>query len=284
MKQPTGFREVRYWHENGRARQWYDRRYLPARDNMQLWLKTMDFSQVHSLTIKEEVITPEGKGLYQNLPHALTGINSLSIRDRWAESYRTKLLSSSIPPALDFILEVYPRLQSLRWTESGTYSEDVFDTVLEYHDSSLKNLVWTSSEREFEPRSVPSLKQLQNLGKWTTKLQNLTIDLHRDWGDWPREELKMIAEHLPDLRILVVYLNMRNSINQTIPLQPELDASNALDMFYVLERFKEGDEFDTVIFRQGDWAEPVPKGGVSFGGDWMEGVMVNLECGMVMRN
>ncbi|KAF5667116.1 cytochrome p450 monooxygenase [Fusarium heterosporum] len=249
MKQLTGFGEIPYWHENGRALRWYNHRHLPARDNMQLRLEAMDFSQVHSFTIKEGVITPEEEGLYQDLPHTLTGIISLSVRGRWAEAYRTKTPSSSIPPALNFILEVYPRLQHLRWTES-----------------------------------VPSLKQLQNLGKWTPELQNLTIDLLRNWGDWPREELKTIAERLSDLRNLVVYLNMLNSTNQTMPLQPELDTGTAIDMFRVLSQFKVGDEFDTVMFRQGDWAEPVPIGGVSFGEDWMEGVMINVECGMVMNN
>ncbi|SPJ79292.1 uncharacterized protein FTOL_07683 [Fusarium torulosum] len=300
IKRSAGIEEFSQWHEFGMAQQWYDQRYLPTErqsmDDMQLWLEAMDFSQVHTLAIKEGHFIPlKGKGLYKDLPRALTGLECLIMRGEWKDWEVEGKGGFTMPTAKDFILGLQPYLKSLKWNEGGTCSEDTFDAVLKHHGASLKHLEWTNSEIDFHPRPVLSIEQLRGLGEWAPRLESLTIDLHRDAGDWPQEELKSIAENLPDLTTLVLYLNARDEAplqdhsyytrNRTLLLRPKLDTKAALGMFRTLRQFKAGDAFDTVEFREGDWAEPLGPVQVSFRGeDWMANVRIWVKCRMNGKN
>ncbi|KAF4958082.1 hypothetical protein FSARC_11118 [Fusarium sarcochroum] len=293
-----------HWWNSGMSQKWYDQRHLPAErrsmDNMELWVEAMDFSKVHTLSINELQMHPKGKGLYESLPPALVGLDSLSIHGRWID-WRTELekweaapgplpknkWSTSPPPrALDFILAVRPSLKSLTWVRSGTCCEDVFNRVLEYHGSSLKQLEWTNPEIDFSPRPILSLDQFRSLGKWAPELTNLTIDLQRVDEDWPGEQLKVIAETLPKLTNLVIYLNMQDeaaAINKTIytpeeqlMAKPALNTEAALDMIQTLRYSKAGDKLDTVEFRQGDW---VSSTNAIY--HWMDGKKDWVKCNML---
>lgn len=299
IKRSVGLEVFSVWQERGMAKHWYEKRYLAAErqsmDDMQLWLEAMKFSHVHTLTIKEGAfITPTGKGLYEHLPRALTGLQSLTMRGEWKDWKTERHGISNMPTAKDFILGLQSSLESLEWKEGGTCSEDAFDAVLKHHGATLKHLEWTNSEIDFHPRPVPSLAQLRGLGEWAPWLESLAIDLHRDAGDWPQEELKTIAENLPDLTTLVLYLNARDeaplqnhsyyTLNRTVLLEPRLDAEAALGMFRTLRQYKVGDTFDTVEFLEGDWAESFGGGQASFRDDWMGSVRIWFKCRMVERD
>ncbi|WZH50043.1 uncharacterized protein QYS62_011276 [Fusarium acuminatum] len=298
IRPPTGIVEFSQWQEFGLAQQWYDQRYLPtgrqSMDDIQLWLEAMDFSQVHTLAIQGVSVIPRGKGLYEHFSRALTGLQSLTIRGEWKDWEAETKGISTLPTAKNFILGLQPSLESLEWKEGGTCGEDAFDAVLKYHGATLKHFEWTNSEIDFHPRPVPSLAQLRGLGEWAPWLESLAIDLHRDAGDWPQDELKTIAENLPDLKTLVLYLNARDeapfqnhsyyTLNRTVLLEPRLDAEAALGMFRTLRQYKVGDTFDTVEFREGDWAESFGGGQISLRDDWMGSVRIWFKCRMVERD
>jgi hypothetical protein len=298
IKRSAGIVEFSQWQEFGLAQQWYDQRYLPtgrqSMDDIQLWLEAMDFSQVHTLAIQGVSVIPRGKGLYEHFSRALTGLQSLTIRGEWKDWEAETKGISTLPTAKNFILGLQPSLESLEWKEGGTCGEDAFDAVLKYHGATLKHFEWTNSEIDFHPRPVPSLAQLRGLGEWAPWLESLAIDLHRDAGDWPQDELKTIAENLPDLKTLVLYLNARDeapfqnhsyyTLNRTVLLEPRLDAEAALGMFRTLRQYKVGDTFDTVEFREGDWAESFGGGQISLRDDWMGSVRIWFKCRMVERD
>ncbi|KIL88227.1 hypothetical protein FAVG1_08306 [Fusarium avenaceum] len=283
MKQSAGIGEFSRWQEFGMAQQWFDQRYLPAErqsmDDIQLWLEAMDFSKVHTLTINEGgSVTLRGKGLYEHFPRALTGLQFLTIQGEWRNWEAERKGIYTLPTAK----KLHPGLAN------------AFDAVLKHHGATLQHLEWTNSEIDFHPRPVPSLAQLRGLGEWAPRLESLAIDLHRDAGDWPQEELKTIAENLPDLTTLVLYLNARDeapfqnhshyTLNRTVLLEPRLDEEAALGMFRTLRQYKVGDPFDTVEFREGDWAESFGGGLVLFRDDWMGGVKIWFKCRMVEKD
>ncbi|KAF9776685.1 hypothetical protein IL306_005114 [Fusarium sp. DS 682] len=288
FKYDTGLADYSIWWGHGKAQRWYDQRYMPierlSMDNMQLWLEAMDFSKVHTLSIEDTVEHPRGKGLLVDLPRALTGLENISIQGRWLD-WRTYLAeweaapgplpknkwsSSPPPPARDFILGLSPSLKNLTWTGSGTLQEDVFDSVLKHHGPSLKHLEWTNEERGYKPRPLLSDNQLQSLGTWAPGLTSLAIDLERRNGTWPQDQLKIIAETLPNLKNLVVYLNLldegllsngtSSDEKKKHAYESVMDIEQGLDLFQGLSKSKVGDKFDTVEFRQGDWAWDWPLG------------------------
>lgn len=272
--------EWRRWWSSGKAAKWYRWRRLPAeyrsKDNMELWLEAMDFSHVHTLSIKQHWDPkPKGDALFHRLPLALTSLRSLTIGGRWEEAElgslpKQKLKSPRPLRALDFIIALpASSLTNLTWIESATVDADVFDAVLQHHGQSLRQLKWINAEVEGDPRPTLSTEQLRNLGKWAPGLADLTIDLDREQEDWPREKLKTLGQSLPKLKNLTLYLNLEavNSQNDTMhpvihydfPFAPQslarplLDANGARDMFLLLQEYQHGNELETVLFREGDW-------------------------------
>ncbi|GKU05140.1 unnamed protein product [Fusarium langsethiae] len=272
------YRNERMYH--GYSKIWYYPRYTPVErrsmENIQRWLETMDFSHVHTLTIVESARTPKGKGLYQDLPRALTGLKTLEIQGQWLkyldEFYlwnehhfrrvddRLPMITSSettLPPALDFITAVNSRLESLTWTKSGPVRDELLEPVLKHHGSSLKHLECTNTELKWSGFPV---EQIRSLGRWAPGLTSLAINLDRVDGSWPWKHLKAIAENLPKLTNLTIYLNMYDETSsfeldseEFRPAKPALTKEASLDMFSILNLFKAGDKLRNVEFRQGDW-------------------------------
>lgn len=288
FKYPAGLTGYSAWNGDGIAQRWYDRRHTSivrlSMDNMQLCLDAMDFSKVHTLSIEYGNTRPEEKGLLVDLPRALTGLENLSIQGRWLNWTKhlaeweaapgplpkNKWSSSPPPPALDFILALPPTLKKLIWKESETVHEDIFNPVLKHHGTSLQHLQWTNHERGFKSRPILSEDQLRSLYKWTPGLISLTIDLERRNGALPQEELNILAETLPELRRLVVNLNLLDEkllMNNTgyedkkkHALDSILDVEEGLDLFQGLIKAKVGKNFDTVEFLQGEWTDNWPFG------------------------
>ncbi|KAM0431483.1 hypothetical protein ACHAPT_005461 [Fusarium lateritium] len=277
------------WFNSGKAAKWYRWSRLPAehrsKDNMELWLEAMDFSHVHTLSIKQHGSPkPKGNALLHRLPLALTSLRSLTIGGRWVD-WKTELemweaepgplpkqkLKPPRPPrALDFIMALpASSLTNLTWTESATVDADVFDAALRHHGPSLRQLKWINAEVERDPRPTLSTTQLRYLGSWAPELADLTIDLDRELEAWPSKKLKTLARSLPKLKELTIYLNLEdvNAQNETMHLyrhwdlpftpqslaKPLLDADGARDMFLLLQEAQSGDELETVLFREGDW-------------------------------
>ncbi|KAL4728237.1 hypothetical protein ACLX1H_004979 [Fusarium chlamydosporum] len=283
-----------------KCQRWYEQSHIPeerrSMDNIQLWLEAMDFSQVHTLTIAEYLKTPKGQGLYEELPVALTGLRTLKIEGRWIgwrvetpareascekywyedEDVGEELWSEIPSPAQNFLTAVHPKLESLTWTKSGPFRDDIFEPVLKHHGPTLKHLEWTNRESRCEPRPILSVRQIRTLGEYSPRLTNLTIDLNRVDGVWPWKHLKAIAENLPKLTSLIIYLDMQGvatsfeSISEGGPLtKPLLNKEAALEMFNVLNLFKTGDKLRSVEFRGGDWGEVF--GWVKWNGaEWLE--------------
>lgn len=281
--------EWRSWWNSGKAAKWYRWRRLPAeyrsKDNMELWLEAMDFSHVHTLSIKQHgTPKPKGNALFHHLPLALTSLRSLTIGGRWVDwktelerweaepgpQPKQKLKSPRPPRALDFIMALpASSLANFTWIESATIDAHVFDAVLQHHGPSLRQLKWINAEVERDPRPTLPTEQLKNLGEWAPGLADLTIDLDREQQDWPREKLKTLGQSLPKLQNLTIYLNLEavNGQNDTMypvahydfPFAPQslarplLDANGARDMFLLLQESQPGDELETVLFREGDW-------------------------------
>ncbi|KAL2673588.1 hypothetical protein Neosp_012030 [[Neocosmospora] mangrovei] len=291
LSYPLMFRNYEWWRwwSSGKAAKWYRWRRLPAeyrsKDNMDLWLDAMDFSHVHTLSIKQhENPKPKGDAIFHRLPLALTSLRSLTIGGRWVD-WKTELerweaepgslpkqkLKSPRPPcALDFIMALpASSLTNFTWIESATVDTDVFDAVLGHHGPSLRQLKWINAEVERDPRPTLSIEQLKNLGKWAPELTDLTIDMDREEEDWPRGKLNALGKSLPKLKNLTIYLNLEavDGQNETIhpathydfPFAPQslarplLDANGARDMFLLLQESQSGGKLETVLFREGDW-------------------------------
>jgi hypothetical protein len=282
----TSWPYVDEWCDHGRSRKWYEQRHTPPErrslDNIQRWLEAMDFSQVHTLTIAQYNKEPSGKGFYNDLPRALTGLKTLKIQGRWIlwinefeawddyryehknDLFQTKKWSEHLlPPARDFITALHPGLESLTWTNSGPLRDDVLEPVLKHHGSSLKYLEWTNPETEYDTRWTMSVEQIRTLGKWVPRLANLTIDMDRVDGVWPWKHLKAVAESLPKLTNLTIYLNMYDVASRPGPdsvedlslARPSLTKEASVDMLNILNLFKAGDKLQNVQFRQGDWRD-----------------------------
>ncbi|KAJ4266096.1 hypothetical protein NW762_004074 [Fusarium torreyae] len=261
-----------------------------SKDNMELWLDAMNFSHVHTLSIRESrgtIIKPYGNAFFQRLPERVPSLKSLAIGGRWddetaLDSWRIhrasiptpKSMASKHPKALNFILALpAASLTSFSWTESGTCNNDIFEAVLQHHGATLRELGWTNSEIDHDPRPVFSNSQLISLENLAPELTNLTIDLNRENNDWPYEKLKILAQNVPHLTNLAIYLNLEpeqqhNISEMTVgssyellkaqPLaRPLLTSDGARKMFSVLRRAQIKEKLETVIFREGDWRRPL---------------------------
>lgn len=290
------------------AKRWYEQRDTPSErrdlNNVQLWLEAMDFSKVHTLFISDHMVKPQGKGLFEDLPRALTGLKTLKIDGAWEnavveslgddaynpkyvemrasdEKERRELIS---PPARDFITAVHP-LNSLTWKRSGTIQDDVFEPVIKRHGPTLKHLEWTNPELRFKNRPILSVEQIQNLGEWAPGLTNLTVDLDRVDGTWPWKHLKAISETMPKLTNLTIYLDMHDRAappkartKEDLLAKPFLTENAALDIFHILNLFKAGDRLQNIQLRQGDWEDPWDDS--TWGAEWMEGKKIWANCTM----
>ncbi|KAF4963964.1 hypothetical protein FSARC_8099 [Fusarium sarcochroum] len=292
----------------GKADAWYKWRHVSkeqrSKDSTELWLDAMDFSRVHTLSIRESrgtTIKPNGTAFYHRFPKELPSLKSLAIGDRWDDDRVStpapESTASKRPKALDFIL-AFPvaSLTSFSWTESGTCENDVFEAVLKHHGASLQELEWTSSEIDYDPRPVLSNSQLQSLGSLAPELTNLTIDLNRENNDWPYQKLKILAQSVSHLTNLTIYLNLQseqkhNSSEMTIepgyvppqvqPMaQPLLTSDAARKMFDVLRKAQPNKELETVTFREGDWLRPLvgPVWDSVEDEDWKTDVRVWVVC------
>ncbi|KAM5344495.1 hypothetical protein ACJ41O_013031 [Fusarium nematophilum] len=304
-----------WWLESGSASRWKRWHHLPEeqrnKENLDLWLDAMDFSQVETLSIKQVGFMPKPKGdaLLHRLPKALTGLKSLTIGGRWVDWGRelelweaepgplpkNKWISPRPPRALDFILRLVPSsLTNLTWSESETCDPDVFDAVMQHHGSSLRHLEWTNSELEHYPRLTLSTEQLKKLGKWAPELTNLTIDLGRENQDWPRAKLKILAQSLPRLKDLAIYLNLaehpRNATvrspgmsTDTLLAKPLLDNDAAGEMFKLLRESQAGDALETVTFREGNWRHESYTMDLQDREGWVDGVRDWVTCSRVLE-
>ncbi|KAK7393896.1 hypothetical protein QQX98_013324 [Neonectria punicea] len=280
-----------------------------SKGNMELWLDAMDFSQVHTLSIKEYYsLKPKGHGLLHRLPAVLPSLRSLTIRGRWVD-WKTELemweaapgplpknkwKTPRRPRAGDFILALpASSLTNLTWTESDTCDPYVFDVVLQHHGASLRQLEWTNAELEKDPRPTLSTDQLRSLGRWAPALTSLTIDLNREKQDWPREKLKTLARSLPKLTDLTINLNLHtadgknstseSNVRKNIPsgsgplAQPLLNAEGAREMLHLLLQSQASKSLETVTFREGNWEWPAFSNG-RIGEGWIADMRSWVTC------
>ncbi|KAJ4004847.1 hypothetical protein NW752_009489 [Fusarium irregulare] len=312
-----GPNDVAFW-DFGESRRWYDRRDTPRErrdlDNAQLWLEAMDFSQVHTLFITDYMVKPQGKGLFEDLPRALTGLRTLEVDGTWETADPVSFArddcdrqkrdqrklnednrdggaatpderwESIIPPARDFITAVHP-LDSLTWTRSGTLRDDVFEPIIKRHGSTLKHLEWTNPELRFKNRPILSVEQIRNLGERAPGLTNLTIDLDRVDGTWPWKHLKAISESMPKLTNLTINLDRHDATappksraKEDLLAKPSLTEKAALDIFHILNLFKARDKIQNLQLRQVDWEDPWDES--NWGAEWMEGKRIWANCAL----
>ncbi|KAI1050786.1 hypothetical protein LB507_009282 [Fusarium sp. FIESC RH6] len=312
-----GPNDVAFW-DFGESRRWYDQRDTPRErrdlDNAQLWLEAMDFSQVHTLFITDYMVRPQGKGLFEDLPRALTGLRTLEVDGTWETADPVSFArddydrqkrdqrklnednrdggaattderwESIIPPARDFITAVHP-LDSLTWTRSGTLRDDVFEPIIKRHGSTLKHLEWTNPELRFKNRPILSVEQIRNLGERAPGLTNLTIDLDRVDGTWPWKHLKAISESMPKLTNLTINLDRHDATappksraKEDLLAKPSLTEKAALDIFHILNLFKARDKIQNLQLRQVDWEDPWDES--NWGAEWMEGKRIWANCAL----
>ncbi|KAH7176805.1 hypothetical protein EDB81DRAFT_707450 [Dactylonectria macrodidyma] len=293
---------------SGRAEAWYRWRHVAktqrSKDNMALWLDAMDFSHVDTLSVRRyrsPITKPNGTAFFHRLPKELTSLKSLTIGGRWDDektgSYMQEDETSRPPRALDFILALPAEsLTSLAWSGSGTCDNAVFEAVLRHHGVSLKQIEWTSSEIDHYPRPIFSTSQLRSLRNRTPELTDLAIDLTRENNDWPYEKLAALAESVPNLANLTIYLNLgvEQTKNQTAivdrtdfpypeiyPLaQPLLTIEAGRKMFNFLYKSQPNSKLVTVTFREGDWRSPYPRGWHR-NESWMTNLQTWVSCSIL---
>ncbi|KAK7417850.1 hypothetical protein QQX98_004325 [Neonectria punicea] len=285
-----------WWVTSGNALRWYNASKLSpekrTKTNLELWLEAMDFSQIHTLAIKEtHHPTIKGDALFNHLPAALPSLRSLTVGGPWTDFGAATLPKT--PPARDFILAFPPSsLTNLTWLDNSSCDEEIFNKVLQHHGQTLKQLEWRNSELRYKLRPILSIDQIQQLGALAPDLQDLTIDLNREGSDsWPHAKLDALATSLPKLTSLTIYFELatecgRKRLNDeytgayTGPkyfVQPLLETSSAREMFKRLRAAKVGEELTTVRFRAGDWTRSY-HGGLRDGPSWLEGRRVDIKC------
>jgi hypothetical protein len=295
------------WFTSGKARRYLAWRRIPQeqrlKTNLELWLDAMDFSKIHTLSIKD-IQRHADTALVTKLPSMLTSLRSLSLVGSW-QNDESATDRSDPWPAREFILNVAPEasLTHLSWTESGTTDEEVFTSVLKRHGSSLTSLEWRTSETWMPRRPMLSSKQIRELPTLAPKLQTLSLAMNRKHGGWPGE-LMLLASSLPHLSNLTVYFEFQSECrieltkwtehfkgpmpkcdgNEQVA-RPYLKKSSARDLFRKmrLARKPDDEELTTVTFREGDWTRAYD-GPLTIGENWLEGLRVWVECSVLAED
>ncbi|KAF4992840.1 hypothetical protein FGRMN_6892 [Fusarium graminum] len=305
------------WFMDGKADAWYKWRHVSkdqrSKDNLELWLDAMDFSEIHTLAIRESRninSKPKGWALFYQLPSRLLRLKSLSIGGQWGyeqvvndrrsdhEWMLPGMVDSKRPKALDFIL-AFPAssFTTFAWTDSGTCDDDILEDVLQRYGASLEHLEWTSAELNYDPRPIFTLGQLQKIGEYAPHLRELTIDLDREDNNWSYEKLKTLAQNLPHLASLAVYLNLEGKQrhnDSSIPVNPGVDSiinpaypilteDAAEKMFNVFRHAQDTRALNTLIFKEGDWRIPDhgPVIDIPEIKDWKTYVRASVTCRML---
>ncbi|KAM0321853.1 hypothetical protein ACHAQA_009858 [Verticillium albo-atrum] len=300
------FEPLMSWVTEGRALDWIRGLTLSqttkAKTNLDLWLEAMDFSQIHTLTLRGGSNNANDDTFYRSLPAALPRLRSLTVDGTWRHRNCVEQYDGhwrvdedpGLPPAHKFLLALPPAsLENLTWTNGESTDSIIFDKVLQHHGPSLKHLDWHNDEFDIEKRPALSAEQLRNLAVCAPNLQSLTVDLDRN-GTWPVDALQALAG-MPKLTDLTVYFRLSSDCgwgllvfivdpvelpcteNLNRFIHPLLNVTSATDVFQMLKEAKTGQEFGKVVLKAGDWRRPTSSG-LRRSGKWLATEQALLEC------
>lgn len=282
------------------------------RNNLDLLLRALDFSQIHTFAIKDPRWASEEQ--LALLAEALPALRTLTV---WGQlkpySHRHPGgCNCTIAGAEAFIAALPPSssLQSLTWINGFNCTEATLDVVLDRHGATLEYLQWRNDEMEIYSRTRPvfTAEALRTLGAKAPRLSSLIIDLEQN-GTWPVAHLETIAASMPNLTNLTIYFSLGTPESQSefsklfrneweymelsddeaedreqhLYAQPRLDASAATYLFNVLRNAKSGKRFETVQFRAGDWTRPF-SGPLRTGRGWLEQKRAWFRCSKFHRD
>ncbi|KAF5025688.1 hypothetical protein F66182_2294 [Fusarium sp. NRRL 66182] len=260
-----------FWWSFGGAEAWYRWRHVSveqrSKTNIELWLDAMDFTKIHTLSIKRATI--KSAALFDRLPKELGSLKSLTIDGTW-DGTSSNVSSMERPNSLDFI-SAFPSgsLTGFSWVDSQSCDSNLVEAVVQHYGASLTRLAWTNSDvgHGHGPRAICTESELQTFGKFP-KLTDLTIDLNRQDDAWPYGKLQAVARSVPHLTNLTILLNLEeydtsnrsesstdfygSSRTETLA-KPLLTADAARDMFNVLRKAAGSEKLETVTFKDIDW-------------------------------
>lgn len=209
------------WVMAGKALEWMRMRNLPEEQkmkrNIHLWLDAMDFSAISNLTL-QQLFIHESKAFTSTLPGRLPALKVLSISHAWGLDFLRALPGGS--------------LSHLSWRSSGLagetlkadpsrYLQDPDATLreiwLRHGGLQLEDLEFRGVESTYrDSREVLPVSHLRAIAASAPNIRRLAIDLDRDDGIWPEEELTVLATEFPALESLTLYVEMSSECSQQV--------------------------------------------------------------------
>lgn len=242
--------------------------------NLELWLDAMDFSRIHTLHLNSTDHIPEQ--VTRLLPSKLTSLQTLLVEGSQAGDFILQLPRSSLR---DLTWRNYqagrcPNGYQLYHDDCPVPPTASLDAVLLHLGERLESLDLRGDEEDQMPVPPVPLHVLQRLGTLGPGLKRLTIPLRRTEEKkrdrWPWEELKAVAESLPELTDLTIHFELTTKcqrepafpgqIRLTVCDRPDqfarpvLDENSVHELSEFLARHKAGKRLARVIFKAGDWS------------------------------
>ncbi|KAK4186747.1 hypothetical protein QBC35DRAFT_500424 [Podospora australis] len=279
------------------------------KSNWELWIDAMDFSRIHTLTFQTTgtsspyALTDEVASL---LPSKLSSLKRLNLQDAVGSKF-----ISSLPPN---------SLQHLGWRNAWGPSKDKYcgswipeclqfprhdgeasplGLVLEHTGASLTSLYFHVDDGPDTLPPVLYLDEIQQLVRLAPKLESLALDLRRKDGDWPWDELTVLAENLPHLVNLTIHFDLgspeayewkqlpyhemrEKEVNESWLAEPTLTNITAEEVARFVWTHNAGSKLERLNLRAGDWAPWYPKGMIGPG--WPSEHSVFADCSLMPQN
>ncbi|KAK0669840.1 hypothetical protein QBC41DRAFT_318963 [Cercophora samala] len=249
------------------------------------WIETMDFSKLHTLHFVREGAYLGGNrySLTENvanvLPPRLTGLRKLGLYFSLGQRFILRLPRNSLQ-SLAWRFPFQHDLWDKEYRRSDLPQNSPLVPVLQHQGASLKYLYFHADETPSASVPALSIAGIQHIIELAPGLNSLTIDLqrHNNTHDWPWEELKLLAQGLPELVDLTVYVDLFNKTycreNYFNPYddgrklwkiakvadcveaciaKPRVDEYSVADIARFLWKYKSGKALHRFTLRAGDW-------------------------------
>ncbi|KAK2024450.1 hypothetical protein LX32DRAFT_656203 [Colletotrichum zoysiae] len=265
-KSPVGFlRGIRDWVRKGDAVMRLKEEVLLRKThptNLDLWLKSMDFSHIETFLCKPGPSSraPNGTVL---APH-MSSLRSLTAYGAWAREFILALPENS--------------LGRLAWLHSGQAGAEALP-VLRRHAESLTSLDFHEPETVYRERRVMTADQIAALGLAAPNLRSVTLDIRQN-GTWAWDHLEALAANYPNVENATIFYEMASDCRRQLTpswevafktqdgrkmaaeldceganamAQPMLSISGASDMFEFLVEKNARGSLRNVLFYSGGW-------------------------------
>ncbi|KAK0669841.1 hypothetical protein QBC41DRAFT_302153 [Cercophora samala] len=249
-----------------------------TKTSMERWVEAMDFSKLHTLNFIHE--GGEAYSLTETvakvLPSRLPNLRKLSLYYRVGQKFILGLPQNSLHH-----LAWRNAWQRSQWDHPALPSPLI--PVLRRQGASLKSFYFHTDETQKASAPVLTICEIRRLVELAPNIQSLVIDLRRSNSsgmcDWPWDELKVMAEGLPELVDLTVYFDLVVDVGRAGIAKPKVDQDAAVEISQFLWKYKAGKPLHRLTLRAGDWGTQEQYG--MMGPPWFAEKRAQARCTVV---